>query len=74
MTLMDKAKDHLNSVNETYVQHMKFAFYIGGMMIFGGILAILHGFCPAVFQRSGSKTICVLHEKITARMDQCKKQ
>jgi hypothetical protein len=72
--LLKKSREHLHGVNEGYFQHMQFAFYIGGTMILGGVLAIAHALVPALFQRDASGIICRLHEKIQARMDQCQKK
>jgi hypothetical protein len=66
--VLNSCKKHLHTVNESYLQHMSFALYFGGMMIVGGFGAILHALCPAIFQTAGSKTVNKLHATMHARM------
>ena len=40
---------HPRSVNETYVEHLGFAFPFGIKMIFGGVAATLHAIFPFLF-------------------------
>ena len=65
--MFKKCHDHLETVHESYLQHMGFAFSVGLKLIGGGIAAILHGLCPAVFQQTGSQTILSLADHIKSR-------
>lgn len=67
MIILKKSKDHLCSVQESYCEHFGFALYIAVMMFYGGLLAIAHALCPAVFQTSASRIIFFLSEKIQER-------
>ena len=65
--MIKKSKEHLDLVNETYIQHLKVAFNVSSLMIAGGFQAIIHAICPAIFQTSASDKIKKLHEKISKR-------
>ncbi len=65
--MLHDCKKHLDSVHESYFQHLGFAVCFGLRMIGGGLAAILHGLCPAVFERTGSQTVFKLHDEIEAR-------
>lgn len=59
-------KDHPASVNETYFEHLGQASCFGLRMIGGGIACLLHGLLPFMFERTGSKQISMLHERMVA--------
>ena len=65
--MIKKSKEHLDLVNETYIQHFKVALNVSLLMIVGGFQAIMHAICPAIFQTSASDKIKKLHEKISKR-------
>ena len=65
--MIKKSKEHLDLVNETYIQHLKVAFNVSSLMIVGGFQAIIHAICPAVFETSASDKIKKLYEKISQR-------
>ncbi len=65
--MIKESKEHLKSVNETYVQHFKVAIKIALLMILGGIQAIIHAVCPGVFKTSASDKIRGLHNQISDR-------
>jgi hypothetical protein len=65
--MLKKCNDHLESVSETYIEHLCFAASVGLRMIGGGIAVILHGIFPAIFQYTGSSIIRALYEKIQNR-------
>lgn len=66
--MLQKSRDHLHSVNESYFQHMAFATGFGVRLIGAGLAAIAHGLCPAVFQYTGSTTVKALYEKLMKRV------
>ncbi|MGE0719595.1 MAG: DUF6356 family protein, partial [Alphaproteobacteria bacterium] len=43
-----------------------FASGVGGRMILAGCACILHGIFPFLFERTGSRTIIALHQRVTA--------
>ena len=57
--------DHPRSVNETYLEHMRFACTFGGRMVTGGLACFFHGFLPFLFTTTGSRTVLGLHEQMT---------
>lgn len=65
--MLGKAKEHLETVHETYFQHMVFALCFGLRMIGGGLAAILHGLCPAIFTHTGSQTLFKLSDELKTR-------
>lgn len=63
--------DHPASVNETYGEHFVHASSFGLRMIGGGVACLLHGVFPFLFEKTGSKQICVLHDRmVTNRIKQ----
>ena len=67
--MIKDSKNHLNSVNETYLIHFKTAFKIGILMILGGFQAIFHAFCPGILKTSASDKIKKLHNQVLGRKD-----
>lgn len=65
--MIGKCKNHLDSVRESYFQHLFFAACFGLRMIGAGVAAILHGLCPAFFQYTGSRTIFALNDELKSR-------
>lgn len=58
--MIGKSKKHLNSVSESYFQHMAFAFKFGFSCILAGLMAIIHGICPALFVTTASERVAAL--------------
>ena len=58
---------HPREVGETYGEHLRTASGFGFRMIAGGLACIVHGFLPFLFQRTGSATICRLHDRLYKR-------
>ena len=65
--MIKKSKDHLNSVNENYFEHMGIAFNVGLKMFLGGFMALIHGIIPGVFQTDASNKIKDLYEFINKK-------
>ena len=62
--MIKKSKQHLKSVNENYLEHMLIAFKVSYNMLYGGLLALIHGLIPGLFQTSASNKIKELYEFI----------
>ena len=62
--MIKKSKKHLNSVNESYFEHMSIATIVGFKMLSGGLMALLHGIVPGIFQTDASNKIKELYEFI----------
>lgn len=65
--MLRKCQTHLDSVHESYLQHMRFACGVGLRLLGAGMAVIIHGLCPAIFEFTGSRTILKLHDHIKAR-------
>jgi hypothetical protein len=62
--MIKKSKQHLKSVNENYLEHMLIAFKVSYNMLYGSLLALIHGLIPGLFQTSASNKIKELYEFI----------
>lgn len=67
MLMLDKSQKHLDSVHESYFQHLCYAACFGVRLIGAGVAAILHGLCPAVFQYKASAAVFALHDELKQR-------
>lgn len=65
--MLAKFTQHPASVNETYFQHMKVALTFSMTFMFGGIVALIHAFFPFLFEKTGSKLITHLHQKMVSQ-------
>ena len=62
--MIKESKKHLNSVNESYFEHMSIAINVGFKMLSGGLMALLQGIVPCIFQTDASNKIKELYEFI----------
>jgi hypothetical protein len=46
---------HPHSINETYFQHLKFAFCFGSRMLLSALACMIHAVFPFLFEKTGSK-------------------
>ena len=65
--MIKKSKEHLNSVNESYFEHMNIATNVGLKMLSGGLMALIHGIVPGIFQADASNKIKELYEFINKK-------
>ena len=65
--MIKKSKQHLRSVNENYLEHMLVAFKVSYNMLYGSLLALIHGLIPGLFQTSASNKIKELYEFINKK-------
>ena len=65
--MIKKSQEHLNSVNESYSEHMRVAFKVGSKMITSGFMDLIHGLIPAIFQRNASNGIKELYNFINQK-------
>jgi len=66
-SLIARSRAHLESVEEGYGAHRRFAFGVGWTMVKAGVACILHGLVPALFPTTGSDAIRRLHGVISDR-------
>jgi hypothetical protein len=57
---------HPETVGETYVEHLASASGFAATMLVGAMCCFLHGLFPFAFQKSGSRRIIALHERMAA--------
>lgn len=55
---------HPESVGETYFEHLCHASWFAGMMIYGGIACLIHALIPGACEKTGSKVITLLHDRM----------
>ena len=65
--MIEKSKQHLRSVNENYLEHMLVAFKVSYNMLYGVLLALIHGLMPGLFENSTSIKIKELYELINKK-------
>ena len=65
--IINKSKEHYQSVNETYLEHMKIAFKISFELLCAAIMAAVHAVVPAFFQKGASKKIIKLYEYLQSK-------
>ncbi|MDC0416934.1 DUF6356 family protein [Candidatus Pelagibacter sp.] len=65
--MIKKSKQHLKSVNENYLEHMLVAIKVSYNMLYGSLLALIHGLIPGLFQTSASNKIKELYEFINKK-------
>lgn len=58
---------HPASVNESYFQHMRFAFSFAGMLFLAGAAALVHAIFPALCQTTASRLVRKMHDKLSRR-------
>ncbi|ACC74560.1 DUF6356 family protein [Paraburkholderia phymatum] len=57
---------HPNSVDETYLQHMRMAFSFGLPMFIASLALVVHALFPFLFVKTGSNVVTSLHERMIA--------
>ena len=62
--MIKDSKEHLDSTNETYIQHLKFATCVGITMIYGGIQALIHAIYPGILTKAASSKIKKLYSLV----------
>jgi hypothetical protein len=55
---------HPASVGETYGQHLRAASFFGIRMLVGGLACLVHAFLPFLFERTASRCISQLHQRM----------
>jgi len=59
--------DHPATVDETYLQHMRFAFGFAFWLGAAAMAALFHAFIPAMCETTASRILKRLHARIEAR-------
>lgn len=61
---MRRSREHLESVNETYLEHLAHAGSFGFKLIRAGAACWIHGLFPALCCTTGSTTVTELHDSM----------
>jgi Family of unknown function (DUF6356) len=64
MSLIRAFTEHPASVGESYGEHLGRATCFGLRMMFAGIACLVHGVLPFLFERTGSRAIAELNERM----------
>lgn len=59
--------DHPASVGETYGEHLLAAAGFALRMVLSGLACLVHALLPFLFQRTASKCVAELHQRMVAR-------
>ena len=57
-------QEHLNEVNETYLQHVRIAFKIVITMLVTGVICLKHGLLSGIFKKTGRDQISKMYEMV----------
>ncbi|MCH7817807.1 MAG: hypothetical protein IIC60_14700 [Proteobacteria bacterium] len=61
---MNKLISHLESVDESYLQHMRQALSFTLALLFGSLCCLVHAFLPCLFEQKGSQIVDRLHDRM----------
>ena len=50
-------KKHLNEAGKSYLEHFKFAFKAGLILIYAGITSIIHALIPSLFPFTSQRIV-----------------
>ena len=59
--------DHPRRVNETYVEHGRFALGFAGKLLLAAGAAVVHALVPALFEKTASRLVAELYQKTNSR-------
>lgn len=59
--------DHPRSVNESYVQHFRFALGFSAQLFAAAFAALAHAALPCLFEKTASRAIRRLHARTANR-------
>lgn len=55
--MLTECRAHLRDAGEGYLEHLRFAALVGGMLIGAGIACVIHALVPAFCTRTASRTV-----------------
>lgn len=59
--------EHPSNVNETYLEHMCYAFKCGVILTFTGLACLIHSVFPFLFVTTASETVVKMYKHIKER-------
>lgn len=66
MTILTLFTEHPASVNESYVEHMEMSGSFAAWLFAAGFCAMVHAVFPFLFEKTGSRIITKLHNRMVA--------
>lgn len=63
-SITEKFTEHPAAVGETYFEHLRTASSFSGRMALGAVACFLHGIFPFLCQKTGSRHITELHDRM----------
>jgi hypothetical protein len=67
MNLIRGFTQHPSTVGESYPEHLLHAACFGTRMVFAGFACLIHAVFPFAFERTGSRAIAELNERMVSR-------
>lgn len=58
---------HPRTVEESYLEHMRFAMWFSTRLLAAGLAALVHAFIPCLFESTASRLIKEMHARIVSR-------
>lgn len=65
--MLRQCRDHLDTVQETYLQHAAFASLFAVRMIGAGLAILIHALIPCLFVHTGSDMVKALYRELNMR-------
>lgn len=59
--------EHPASVDETYLEHARFALGFAGRLFLASLAALVHAVLPFLFETTASRAIGAMHARIVSR-------
>lgn len=67
--MLEKIKEHLDYVGESYFAHMKFALTLVVLCVWAAIALVIHALVPAILQTTGGDAIRRMHRMMAERKE-----
>lgn len=58
---------HPQTVDESYGEHFLFALGFATRLLGAGLAALVHALIPCLFEKTASRMICEMHDRIARR-------
>lgn len=58
---------HPRTVEESYLEHFRFALWFSTRLLGAGLAALVHAFIPCLFEKTASTMIKAMHARIVNR-------
>jgi hypothetical protein len=58
---------HPREVNETYIEHMRYALIFSSKLLFASVCSFIHAFLPFLFPKTSSSIVHFYHDYLTKR-------